>query len=198
MKFNLFHTKSKLISKDLTDMVLIEKYRQNGDLEIVALLFQRYSHLIFGVCLKYLRDEEESKDAVMQLFEDLAEKLKKHEVQQFKNWLYSVTKNHCLMLLRSRKSYLHLKEKIIRENEQNFVDFDDLLHHNENDETKNGELEKALVSLKEEHRVCIRLMYYEKKSYREITEITGYTLKQVKSYIQNGKRNLRNSMINGR
>ena len=144
MKFNFFHTKNKLINPNLTDKVLIEKYRQKGDLEIVALLFQRYSHLIFGVCLKYLRDEEESKDAVMQLFEDLAEKLKKHEVQQFKSWLYTVTKNHCLMLLRSRKSYLLLKEKIIHENEQDFMEFDDLLHHNENNEPENGKLEKAL------------------------------------------------------
>ena len=178
--------------------MLIEQYLRQDDLDIFAILFQRYAHLIYGVCLKYLRDEEESKDATMQLFEDVAVKLKKHEIQHFKNWLYSVAKNHCLMLLRSRKSYLHLKEKIIKENEPDFMEFDELLHLNEEGYSDDRKLANALVSLKEEHRICIRLMYYEKKSYREITEITGYSLNEVKSYIQNGKRNLKNFMIGGR
>ena len=198
MAFNFFHTKSKSNGRNLTDEMLIEQYLRQDDLDIFAILFQRYAHLIYGVCLKYLRDEEESKDAVMQLFEDVAVKLKKHEIQHFKNWLYSVAKNHCLMLLRSRKSYLHLKEKIIKENEPDFMEFDELLHLNEEGYSDDRKLANALVSLKEEHRICIRLMYYEKKSYREITEITGYSLNEVKSYIQNGKRNLKNFMIGGR
>lgn len=198
MAFNFFHTKSKSNGRNLTDEMLIEQYLRQDDLDIFAILFQRYAHLIYGVCLKYLRDEEESKDATMQLFEDVAVKLKKHEIQHFKNWLYSVAKNHCLMLLRSRKSYLHLKEKIIKENEPDFMEFDELLHLNEEGYSDDRKLANALVSLKEEHRICIRLMYYEKKSYREITEITGYSLNEVKSYIQNGKRNLKNFMIGGR
>jgi RNA polymerase sigma factor (sigma-70 family) len=198
LAFNFFHKKNKSNIQNLTDEVLVELYIQQDDLDIFAILFQRYTHLIYGVCLKYLRDEEESKDAVMQLFEDVAEKLKKHEIQHFKNWLYSVTKNHCLMLLRSRKSYLHLKGKIILENVPDFMEFDEILHLNENSYSVDGKLENALISLKEEHRICIRLMYYENKSYREITEITGYSLNEVKSYIQNGKRNLKNFMIGGR
>ena len=195
MVFKFFHNKGDSKSLNLTDEQLIRDFLRKDDLEIYAVLFQRYSHLIYGVCLKYLRDEEESKDAVMQLFEDVSLKLKNHCVDHFKNWLYTVTKNHCLMLLRSRKSYLHLKEKIIQKNEQDFMEFDELLHLNENSNPDNRKLENALTNLKKEHRICIRLMYYEKKSYHEITEITGYSLNQVKSYIQNGKRNLRNFMI---
>ncbi len=184
--------------RNLTDEKLVKEYRHSEDLNIFAILFDRYTHLIYGICLKYLKNEEDSKDAVMQLFEEIAEKLKNHEVQNFKNWLYTVTKNHCLMSLRAKKSVMKIKEKIFLENRHEFMEFEDKMHLNENNDSYELKLKNALVKLKEEHRICIRLMYYEKKSYLEITEITGYSLSQVKSYIQNGKRNLKNIIIAGK
>jgi RNA polymerase sigma factor (sigma-70 family) len=52
-------------------------------------------------------------------------------------------------------------------------------------------LKKCIDQLKDEQKECIKLFYLEEKCYQEIAESTSYELKKVKSYIQNGKRNLR-------
>ncbi|HMC85794.1 MAG TPA: sigma-70 family RNA polymerase sigma factor, partial [Chitinophagaceae bacterium] len=87
-----------------SDKELVLAYQQSGDLKLLSNLYQRYMELVYGVCLKYLADPETAKDAVMQVFEELIIKLKKHEVDNFKSWLYTVAKNHCLMQLRSGKN----------------------------------------------------------------------------------------------
>jgi RNA polymerase sigma-70 factor (ECF subfamily) len=148
--------------------------------------------------MKYLKNSFDAEDAVMGIFEKLMSDLHKHEVRDFKNWLYRVAKNHSLMLLRKRDAGNKANAGILREKKQEFMEilFDN--HHTIKEENDDGiliSLHDALASLKEKQRVCIELMYLEGKSYQEISGITGYTLKEVKSYIQNGKRNLRNMLI---
>jgi RNA polymerase sigma factor (sigma-70 family) len=140
--------------------------------------------------MKYLKDYDSSKDASMQVFENLIEGLKKHEVNNFKSWLHSVTKNYCLMQLRSTKTVSMDVE--IEKNVTPLMEYGSFLHQ-ENEislESKLNGLEKAIQELKEEQRTCVELFYLKEKCYNEITEITGYSLNQVKSHIQNGKRNL--------
>lgn len=173
--------------KDQSDEELIALYKKTDDLEIVGVLYDRYTALTFGVCLKYLKDREESRDAVMQIFEKLIESLRSHEINVFKGWLYVTARNHCLMQIRARKG-------------KNFEELSPFLmetgsngHHEdgagiEGDLTR---LEKCMESLAKEQKVCVRLFYIQQKCYREITETTGYDLNKVKSYIQNGKRNLK-------
>jgi len=162
-------------------------YKQSSDLKVLGELYQRYMELVFGVCLKYFKDSETAKDAVMQIFEELVVKLKKHEVQHFKGWLYQLAKNHCLMQLRSRKN---LKT----------VDLDPSLMQSEEPVHLNGVLEKeehlvkmehCLGTLPEEQQQMIRLFYLEGKCYNEIVEITGTDWNRVRSHIQNGRRNLK-------
>ena len=134
----------------------------------------------------------------MEIFESLIEKLKIHKVTNFKSWLYTVTKNHCLMLLRTDSSYTKLKDRVFHNFMSENMELRNQMHpliENEK-ELLIEQLDMALNKLNKEQGNCIKLMYLENKSYREIADITGYSMKEVKSYIQNGKRNLKNYLIN--
>lgn len=187
------YKKEPSIRPDDSDASIIAQYKRTNNTALIGLLFERYTHLVYGVCLKYLKHEEDSKDAVMQIFEDLINKLKIHEIENFKSWLYSVTKNHCLMKLRSNKKEVPLFEDTAEKRPNLVMEFEEELHllSENNSENKYDVLHEVIRQLKEEQSRCITLMYIENKSYKEISEITGYGLKKVKSYIQNGKRNLK-------
>lgn len=171
--------------ENLSDAELVAKYQVNGNKKYLSPLFERYSHLMFGLCMKYLKDDDASKDAVLTIFEKLIVDLKRQEIKSFKSWLYVVARNHCLMQIRSRTT----AEKKLndygyqQQSENSLVD--------ENMELKLSHLEESIEELKEGQKECIKLFFIEEKCYNEIAEITGYSLKKVKSYIQNGKRNLK-------
>lgn len=177
----------------LSDIELINLYKKKDDQLIIEEFFNRYSHLVFGICYKYLHNTDDSKDAVMEIFVQLKKLLKVNEIHNFKSWLYSVTKNYCLMKLRadSKKPNIPLPDD--EENETDFMEFPEFLHHiNGSQEDQEIEhLEKLLELLDEGQKVCIKMFFLQNKSYKDINEVTGYTLKEVKSYIQNGKRNLK-------
>jgi len=176
----------------LDDLDLVSLYKQTGDNNCVGVLFQRYTHLIFGVCMKYLKDEDDSQDASMQLFEKLLVDLKKHEIQQFKGWLHMVCKNYCLMQLRSgatrlkQDKELHKDLGALMENDRDM--------HLSTENTKEVQLthmEECLQGLNKEQRLCVELFYLKEKSYTEVADMTNFSMNNVKSYIQNGKRNLK-------
>ncbi|HRG82859.1 MAG TPA: sigma-70 family RNA polymerase sigma factor [Chitinophagaceae bacterium] len=174
----------------LTDKELVALYKESGDMSVLGELYQRYMELVYGVCLKYYKEPEASKDAVMQIFEELVSKLKKHEVDNFKGWLHQVSKNHCLMQLRTPRN-------------MKTVEFNTELMQSEENVHLNGVLEKeehfkkmefCLGTLTDKQQEAIRLFYLEGKCYNEITEMTGQDWNQVRSLIQNGRRNLKNCM----
>lgn len=182
--------------QSFTDNELITKYKKTSDNSLVGELYKRYSHLVYGVCLKYLKNEEESKDAVLQIFEKLLTDLKKHEIDNFKSWLHSVARNHCLMFLRKQQTQL----KRVNEYEATYQHEETFaapfaVHEKEENEVMLTKLEQAMTELKEEQRICIELFFLKEKCYNEVADITGYEIKKVKSYIQNGKRNLANIML---
>jgi RNA polymerase sigma-70 factor (ECF subfamily) len=184
--------RESITTASLPDEVLLQMYRKDHDPEIIAVLFQRYTHLVYGVCLKYLGDPEDAKDAVMEIFEGLIDSLLKHEIQNFKSWLHTVTRNHCLMKLRLEKPLTLQPENYEQNTPVIFMENIDDLHPD--DILKRfslQELEDVLKTLKEEQKRCIELVYLESKSYQEACEITGYSMKEVKSHVQNGKRNLK-------
>ncbi len=173
------------------DNELLEEYRRTGDTEVLGKLYRDYMHLVYGVCLKYLKDRERSQDAVMDIFESLVTKLKKQEVENFKGWLHVVTRNHCLMILRSAAWKREMENKPI-----SVMEFTLPAHH-ENGRMPDADIEAlkgCIDKLKNEQKECVSLFYLEELSYREITERTRFDLKKVKSHIQNGKRNLKNCM----
>ena len=173
--------------KNRTDEELVSLYKKTEDLQIVGILYDRYTALTYGVCLKYLKDREESRDAVMQIFEKLIVSLKAHEIHIFKGWLYVTARNHCLMQLRARKgkSFQELSPFLMETSGNGHQD------QGTDIETNLGKLEKCMQSLASEQQQCVRLFYLQQKCYKEITESTGFDLNKVKSYIQNGKRNLK-------
>ena len=175
------------ISSVTDDESLISRYKESGDLEVLTTLYQRYMELAYAVSLKYLKDSEASKDAVMEVFEELIEKLKKHEVANFRSWLYTVVKNHCLMKLRvsSRNKSVILDE--------NGMQFREELHQEDINE-KEWQLQQmsdCIGKLADEQKIMIELFYLNQKCYKEITEITGLDWNRVRSLIQNGRRNLK-------
>ncbi len=166
---------------------LLKEYRESGDLEVLGALYQPYMYLLYGVCLKYLKNEDQSKDAVMQIFEQLIEKLRKHEVSNFKSWLYSVARNYCLMELRVSGKYQTVPI------EENFMENGAIVHLDIEDirEKKLTIMEACIEKLPTEQRETINLFYLQQKCYKEVADETGFNLNKVKSYIQNGKRNLK-------
>ncbi|MBA7564536.1 ECF RNA polymerase sigma factor SigE [subsurface metagenome] len=177
-------------AKMLSDTDIINRYIKLGDAEVLAPLFNRYIHLVFGVCLKYLKNKEDAKDAAMEIMESLMDKLLQHEISNFPSWLHTVSRNYCLMRIRSRKEDLFI-EFDKRKSEQIPVESDEDLHQRIEEEAQLNEMGKAIVSLNPEQKQCIQLFFFEKRSYDEIAKETGYSVNKVKSHIQNGKRNLR-------
>jgi RNA polymerase sigma factor (sigma-70 family) len=178
--------------RNLSDSELVSKYKETGENICVGELFRRYVHLVYGVCMKYLKDEDIAKDLQSHIFERLLNDLLKHEIGNFKGWLFSVAKNHCLMYLRSNKSLLKNQKAFKNDHQPDMESVHDL-HHNPvlEKEKELSRLETCIQQLQEGQKVCVDLFYLKEKSYKEIVEITGYTLNDVKSYIQNGKRNLK-------
>ncbi len=178
------------IAEQLTDEQVIEHIRSSGSREGFAILYRRYAHIMLGWCLRYLKDSEASQDAVMDIMQQLLENLNNYEIKNFKNWLFLVTRNHCFMKLRGKTTVLI--EDVNRIDSTDFVE-STLEEHLNNERTENA-LHEAIEDLSPGQKECIVLFYFKKKSYKDIEEITGYELKKVKSYIQNGKRNLRISL----
>ncbi|QBQ39685.1 RNA polymerase sigma factor [Sphingobacterium psychroaquaticum] len=172
----------------MNEKELLLHYKQTGDLAVLGKLYTPYMSLLYGVCFKYLQDKEKSQDAVMQIFEELIQKLRQHEVDNFKSWLYVYAKNYCLMQLRKGKgtSFVDIEEHLF-ESEQKLRDDGD----HKWVEADFDAMSICLQQLQPGQETCLRLFYLEQKCYKEIMETTGFDYNQVKSYIQNGKRNLK-------
>ena len=180
----LFRFKKKTL---LDDASIIAEYKATGKKDLVGVLFEKYAHLIYGVCFHYLKDEDACSDAVMNIFEKLFSDLKKYEIQNFSSWLHSTARNYCFAYIKKQSIIVPLDEK---------SEADEQLYDNEALEDELiakhiHSLNEAIDAIKDDQRVCIKLFYLGNKSYEEISQTTGFTFKQVKSHIQNGKRNLK-------
>lgn len=173
-----------------TDEELMLAFKESGDQEVLAKLYLRYTDLVYGTCLKYLKDPESSKDAVMNIYHELLTKLQRHEVDNFKSWLYVLAKNHCLMQLRSAKKMFTVEFDQSVMQSEDFGHLDAVMEK-EKDFLK---LSGCIEELNEDQKQTIRLFYLENKCYNEITEMTGMEWNKVRSLIQNGRRNLKNCM----
>ncbi|MEO9071115.1 MAG: sigma-70 family RNA polymerase sigma factor [Ginsengibacter sp.] len=177
---------------DTDDNELLQNFYKDHDNEWLGILLPRYTLLLLGVCMKYLKNEEDAKDAVQQIFLKILNELHKYKVEYFKSWIYMIAKNYCLMKLRDKGKFTaELDEKYMgapdeTEEKISLLEKDTVLH----------KMMKAIKQLNAEQKECVSLFYLQKKSYSEIGDITGFSTLQVKSYIQNGKRNLRLMMEN--
>ena len=174
----------------IEDNELLRRFYEDHDNQWLGILLQRYTMLLLGVGMKYLRNEEEAKDCVQQVFLKAINELHKYKVEYFKSWIYMVAKNHCLMKLRnSRKFTSAINDKMLATPDEttekdNYIEKDKRLSN----------MTEALQQLNKEQQLCVTLFYLQKKSYQEIADQTNYSLMQVKSHIQNGKRNLKRLM----
>ena len=177
-----------ILPDNSTDKELLTAFKTTGNINHLSTLYQRYMDLVFGVCLKYFKDTERCKDAVMDIFDELNTKLRVHEVENFKGWLHVLARNYCLMQLRSPRN-------------MKTTEFNPSFMYSEQNTHLNGEafekeenfkkLEQCMDSLPDEQKKTVMLFYLENKCYNEIAAITGFDWNKVRSYIQNGKRNLK-------
>lgn len=175
------------LHKHISDQELLDRFYADHDNQWLGVLLERYTLLLLGVCMKYLKNEEQARDCVQQIFLKAITELHKYKVEYFKSWIYMVAKNHCLMQLRDKpgKNTIEVKESIIADDYD--TNKEDLLLN----ERTYDYLHEALKELNTDQQLCVTLFYIEKKSYQEISEQTGYSMMQVKSHIQNGKRNMK-------
>ncbi len=185
MLLNLFSRKH--IAK-MTDSELIQEIKSGKSRLALGELYKRYSHLIFGLGLKYLKNKMEAEDMLMQIFEKLEAKIVKSDIKNLKNWLYTVTKNECLMKLRKTNNLSSdVESALLYKADESSSQLDEVLDKEQQLES----LEEAITKLKDVQKICIELFYIKGKCYDEVVVETGFDLKKVKSYIQNGKRNLK-------
>ncbi|MDR1415249.1 MAG: sigma-70 family RNA polymerase sigma factor [Odoribacteraceae bacterium] len=171
--------------KHVADEELVQRYRKSRDITLLAELYGRYMTLVYGLSLKYLKRPEDAQDAVMQLFEQLVENLKTHQVNNFKPWLYACARNNCLMELRRRHRDISITL------DENFMESPLDFHPGDTNPARDATLRECLDALPEKQRACVQAFFLEELSYKEVGERAGFSLKNVKSFIQNGKRNLK-------
>ena len=171
----------------IEDNELLQRFYADHDNEWLGILLQRYIMLLLGVCMKYLKNEEAAKDSVQQIFLKVIHELKRYRVQYFKSWLYMIARNHCLMQLRAQKG------KIKQEISENIMESALILHPEEEPELEQNleKLENCIRALADGQQQCVRHFFLDEKCYKDICTLTGFDLNQVKSFIQNGKRNLK-------
>jgi len=186
-EISYFHPVNPKLNKHISDQELLERFYTDRDNQWLGILLERYTLLLLGVCIKYLKNEELARDSVQQIFLKAITELQKYRVEYFKSWIYMVAKNHCLMQLRDKpgKNTIEVKDSIPAETDE--ADKESLQLNEKTYEY----MDEALKELNADQQLCVTLFYMEKKSYQQIAEQTGYNMMQVKSHIQNGKRNMR-------
>lgn len=177
----------------LSDEDLVSRFAKTQKEKYFAELYRRYRHLSFGVCLKMMKNESDSLDVVADVFRILFEKLPSANIKSFRSYLYTVSRNECIAKLRKRKTEMNKMAdlKTMQDKPLDFVENKKLIALLDNEISIDVKVEEAVKSLRDEQQTCVHLFFYENKSYKEIADQTGYSEKQVKSYLQNGKRNLR-------
>lgn len=175
----------------MSDIDLLAYYKLKEDKECVGELYKRYASFVFSICLKYLKNKDEARETTLEIYESLMEKLLNFEISNFRSWLYSMSKNYCLNLLRKRKISISYEENM-NFFQESFMEDEAFMHPTSKSKEENLVLlEKCIEELKPEQRECIDLFYLQNKSYTEVVELSGHPMKKVKSYLQNGKRNLK-------
>ena len=182
--------------KQLSDAELVARYKKENNKQFVGELYKRYTHLVMGMCIHYFKDTDIAKDMVLQIFEKLFDELKKHEVDNFKHWLTFVVRNYCISELRKMQTQLNRNIQYQYEAKQLLIETDS--DDKAEQEKRLDLLEKALKELNPFQKKCVELFYLKNRSYTQIAELTGYSLNEVKSYIQNGKRNLKLLITNSK
>ena len=169
---------------------------QNGDRKALEKLYNRYHHLVFGICLKYLKNREDARDAVIEICQKLALEIKRTHIRSFKSWFYVLVRNHCYHMLKEKKRFKHISLENIK-NHAHFMEYPGFESPN-NEPCDDEALHQAIAQLKPKQKECIRMFYLEQQSYQDIAEKTGYDVKQVKSHLQNGRRNLQKLLSQNR
>jgi RNA polymerase sigma-70 factor (ECF subfamily) len=180
----------------LSDEELIKKFRFSHDNSYLGELFLRYTPYVFGVAVKHLQNQKDAEDLTLTTYNKISSDLKRIEVLDFKKWLYKLIVDQCNIEKKKKsasneESKMILIEELTKEEDNLFINTDA-----KNTTLDTNSLRLAIDTLNESQKMCIDLFYIQNKSYQEVSEITGYSLNQVKTNIQNGKRLLKTYIEN--
>jgi len=175
--------------KDFSDEELLNLYLKSGEQSHMGVLFERYMEMVYGVGLKYLKNANLAEEAVMNIFEEVMEKVKKHEIIAFRGWLYVLSRNHCLMQLRKEKK--NRKQDSALKSMYSTAQMHPVVEE-ENNEKRTNRLKDCLEKLSAQQKDCVEMFYYQEYSYKEIAEMKKESVGKIRSFIQNGRRNLKN------
>lgn len=169
-----------------SDEELVTRFKKSGNMELLGILFERHTSLIYGVCLKVLKSEAEAEDAYMDIFEKLSKKVRQHDIQEFRPWLHVVVRNHCLEVLRKNRKHLTVSY------DKEFMQLGEEMHPFMEDlsEMQLEALEHCMEELKVQQKECVNLFYLKGKSYKDIAALKEMNIGKIRSFIQNGRRNL--------
>ena len=151
-------------------------------------LFKAYTKDIFGVAYYILKDQQAAKDIIMDVFEVLLKQDSLAKIQNKKAWLLGTSRNLSLKKFNKQiKTQYGLEHKNIIEQIVEKDDQEELIIKNANEEA----MLEQLALLKPLQSKCITLYYLKGLSYQQIAKKENISMNDVKSNIQNGKRNLK-------
>ena len=151
--------------------------------------FVLYREDVLGLCYYYTRDVELSKDLTMDTFETYLKRGKKGPViNDIKSYLLGIARNLCMAHFKKSKRTQSIEESVLQ-----FMEYED--ENAPNGEEVIDRLMMSMCKLTTDQRRCVELFFIKGCSYNQISKKLNFSYNEVKSFIQNGKRNLKKLMI---
>ncbi len=172
------------ISDASTDEVLVEKYLNTQRGAYFDILYKRYSAKVYARSISMLKDAELAQDAVQEIFIKVLTSISKFQGKsKFSSWLYSITYNYCIDLIRKNKKIKTVAMDKLGEIEDMHGDIDD----KELMETKFEQLKVVLNEMPAQDKTILLMKYQDNMSIREIGELNGKSESATKMQIKRAK-----------
>lgn len=168
--------------RDRSETELVTELLARRDGRIFEELYRRSRRKIFGVCFNLLGEAAAAEDACHDAYIRAWEKLDSLRGSDFTAWVRRIAANRCYDELRRRRP-----DELDENHPEPATD-----HRIDRSVIARQELDRAIdviASLEEHQRRVFLLRHIDHHSYEEISEATGFDAKQVKSYLQNARRN---------
>ena len=175
-------------ASNISDNELLQMYFKTDNLDYIGILFKRYTRILIGVSLKYTSDLHHAEDVVQQVFIKFLDAVHP-QIANVGGWLYQMTKNESINFTKKqgRQQIQHLEREEYHLSDTTDDEIKALLYKEHQSEL----LMAAISELKSDQRKAIECFYFHNLSYEQIAVQNNWSIGEVKSYIQNAKRNLK-------
>lgn len=146
---------------------------KSGDKEAFSLVVDRYSDMVYTLCLRMLGVEADAADAAQEVFVKVYRSMAGfQEKSKFSTWIYRIAYNHCISVIRKKVKIIDMVDELpdVEVNNQDVSGLELI-----SSEERKRYLNMAIEALAETDAVVITLFYYDELSLEEIAEVTGLT-----------------------